>query len=186
MDDLTRDPAANGTGYASQEKQLLDDVMPAVYAQLRRMAHQRIAREQTGHTLGTTALVHEAYLRLAADGGTPWRDRGHFYAIASTVMRRILVDHARARSADKRTPPPASSLDGPLVVRPQHAAAIIALDRALDRLGEMDARQRRVVECRFFAGLSIDETAEALGVSSATVKRDWTVARAWLNRELRG
>jgi len=162
----------------------LDDLVPIVYAELQRMAHQRMSRERDGHTLNTTALVHEVYLRLAADGDVRWRNRAHFYAIAAIVMRRILVDHARSKGAAKRTVPAMIALDAAPVVTPERAAALQDLDRALDRLGAIDDRQRRVVECRFFAGLSIEETAEALAISPATVKRDWTVARAWLNREL--
>jgi RNA polymerase sigma factor (TIGR02999 family) len=162
----------------------LDDLIPIVYSELQRMAHRRMARERDDHTLNTTGLVHEAYLRLAADNDVRWTSRAQFYGLAAIVMRRILVDHARAKGAAKRTAPDMHVLDESIIVTPQRAAAIDALDRALDRLSEIDDRQRRVVECRFFAGLSIEETAEALAVSPATVKRDWTVARAWLNREL--
>lgn len=167
----------------------LDRVMPVVYGELRRLAARHLANERTGHTLQTTALVHEAYLRLAGHPQVDWKNRAYFFGAVATVMRRILVDHARRRVRDKRggglavvsldeAPEPTvpAAVGGGLDVQ--------ALDDALDRLAAIDARQARVVELRFFSGMTIEEIAEALDVSPGTVKRDWTVARAWLFAEL--
>jgi RNA polymerase sigma factor (TIGR02999 family) len=164
----------------------LRDLYAAVYEQLRRVAHRHLGGEQTGHTLGTTGLVHEAYLELARLDRIQWPGRAHVLASASQAMRRILVDYAVARRAQKR--------GGGAVAEPLHDAVamamtrgddLLALDEALERLAAMSERCARVVECRFYGGMSVEETAEALGTSPATVKRDWTVARAYLNRELR-
>lgn len=163
----------------------LDDLFPLAYAELRRMAHRRLRRERDGHTLDTTALVHEAYLKLSKLDRIEWQGRTHFLATAAQAMRRVLVDYAVRRNAQKRAGGRARvPLDRITVAVDEGAEDLLALNDALERLKAMDARQCRVVECRFFAGMSIDETAEALGVSPATVKRDWTHARAWLNRAL--
>ncbi|HEX5387762.1 MAG TPA: sigma-70 family RNA polymerase sigma factor [Gemmatimonadales bacterium] len=173
----------------------LNRLAPIVYAQLRRMAHRELRGERTGHTLGTTALVHEAYLKLVRLDRLQWRDRAHFFGVAAGAMRRILVDQAAGRNAQKRgggrrtlplddvMPRDAVPRDAvPLAAaRPEE---LLALDEALERLAALSPRQSRVIECRFFAGMSVEETAEALGVAPATIKRDWTVARAWLHREL--
>ncbi len=163
----------------------LDAVYPAVYEELRRVAHRHLRGEATGHTLGTTALVHEAYLELARLEHVRWAGRPYVLTAASQAMRRILVDHAVARRAQKRGGGAvAVSLDDATAMAATRGDEMLALDEALERLAATNERCARVVECRFFGGMSVDETAEALGTSPATVKRDWTVARAWLNREL--
>ena len=170
----------------------MDRLMPLVYEQLRRIAHRQLGSEATGHTLSTTGLVHEAYLRLADQTRAQWQDRARFFAVAAVAMRRVLVDYARRHRAARRG---GSREDGAL--RPvsledveipvaERAAVIIALDEALDQLSLMDARLAQIVECRFFGGLTEAETAVALGVSQRTVARDWVTARAWLHQELRG
>jgi len=163
------------------------EVIPLIYEDLRRLASHYMARERPGHTLQTTALVHEAYLRLVDQRQATWRNRAHFYGAAAQVMRRILVDHARARSAEKRGgDAPHLSLEEALTFSDDQSEELVRLDEALGRLAKLDDRQSRVVELRFFAGLSVEEAAEAMGISPKTVKRDWSVARAWLHRELLG
>lgn len=163
----------------------LDDVFPAVYEELRRVAHRHLRGEQSGHTLGTTALVHEAWLELARVRQPHWPGRAYVLAAASRAMRRILIDHAVARKAEKRGGGAvAEPLDDAVVMAMERGDELLALDEALERLAAENARCARVVECRFFGGMSVEETAEALETSPATVKRDWTMARAWLNREL--
>lgn len=163
----------------------LEDLFVAVYAQLRRLAHMQRARWHGDETLCTTALVHEAYMRLGQQRQLQWENRAHFFNAASKAMRHILVDYARKQRATKRGGEqfrvPADSVQ---LVADDAVEEVLALNEALDRLGELDERQSRVVECRFFAGLGIEETAEALGVSTRTVKRDWRSAQAWLYREL--
>lgn len=156
-----------------------------VYEQLRAIARFHMAGENEGHTLDPTAVVHEAYVRIAQLHRIDWQDRGHFFAIASRAMRRVLVDHAERRGAQKRGGVWQRVELGEVPLFAEDAAdALLSLNQALDRLGQLDARQVQVVECRFFGGMSIEETSVALGVSKATVKRDWVLARAWLNREL--
>ncbi len=180
--DITQLLQAIGDGDAGAGAQL----MPVVYDELRQLAHRQLRRERTDHTLNTTALVHEAYLKLVQQDAAGWRNRGHFFGIAVQAMRRILVDYARRRIADKRGGGLAPvSLDEATIKVEERAVELIALDEALTRLAGFDERAAKLVECRFFGGLSIDETADALGVSPATVKRDWAAARAWLYRELR-
>ena len=163
----------------------LDDVFAAVYEELRRVAHRHLRGERTAHPLGTTALVHEAYLELAKLDHLRWPGRGYVLAAASKAMRRILIDYAVARRAQKRGGGVAAEpLDDAVAMALSRGDDLLALDEALDRLTGVNERYGRVVECRFFGGLSVEETAEALGTSPATVKRDWTLARAWLNREL--
>ncbi len=162
-----------------------DRLLPLVYAELRRIASERLRRERDGHTLAPTDLVHEAFLRLADATQVGWADRAHFFAVAAGVMRRLLVDWARARRAEKRGGgAPHVSLDAtgaaPAVGAVDRAEALLALDEALADLARRSERQARVVECRYFAGLTIEETAEALGVSPTTVRVDWRLARAWL------
>jgi RNA polymerase sigma-70 factor, ECF subfamily len=161
------------------------DLIPLIYNQLRAIARKQMGRERPDHTLQPTILVHEAFLQLVGNSQIDWSNRSHFFALASRVMRRILVDHARAARAQKR--PGARQkveLDSALVfVEAQHAD-FLALDEALDRLADWDSRQCRVVEMHFFAGLSFEEIAEVLSISDRTAKRDWTMARAWLYREL--
>ena len=158
--------------------------MPVVYNELRRLAAAYLRRERPGQTLQATALVHEAYLRLAATG-SPWTDRKHFLAIAARSMRQILVDRARARGAQKRWAGlDRVSLTESLVRGAREDAMLPALDEALERLERLDPEQARIVELRYFAGLAVEEAADALGLSPATVKRRWALARAWLFREL--
>jgi len=169
----------------------LDRLMPLVYEELRRVAHRQLGAEPTGHTLSTTALVHEAYLKLVDQSRTEWQDRAQFFAIASRAMRRILIDYARRHRALRRgggpngARPVPVALDEAEIPVEQRADALIALDEALERLGQLDARMARVVECRFFGGLTEPETATALGISRRTVAREWAVARGWLYQELR-
>ncbi|HEX5435811.1 MAG TPA: ECF-type sigma factor [Gemmatimonadaceae bacterium] len=163
----------------------LDRAVTLVYEELRRIAHRQLAGEQSGHTLDTGALVHEAYLKLRRLDRMEWRSREHFLAMAARVMRHVLVDYAVARRAAKRGGGSAPvTLDATLLAAAQPGEEILALDEALRRLEALSERQSRVVECRFFAGMSVEETATALELSPATVKRDWVAARAWLNREL--
>jgi len=169
----------------------MERLMPLVYEDLRRVAHRQLAAESTGHTLSTTALVHEAYLRLVDQSRTEWQDRAQFFAVASLVMRRILIDYARRHRALRRGGEPGGarpvpvSLDTAEIPAAERAAALIALDEALERLSDRDSRMARVVECRFFAGLTELETAAALGISRRTVAREWAIARGWLYQELR-
>ena len=161
-----------------------DDLLPLVYRELRRMAHRHLKSERRGHTLNTTALVHEAYLRLGLDRRA-WQDRGHFFAVAARAMRHVLIDYAETRRAEKRGGGAAHlTLDDTIVAAERRLDDLLAIDEALNRLGQVDPRQVMVVECHVFAGMSLDETAAVLGVSAATVSRDWALARAWLNRAL--
>jgi RNA polymerase sigma factor (TIGR02999 family) len=165
---------------------MIDDLTPLVYDELRRLAGAYMRRERPGQTLQATALVHEAYLRLAG-AGTPWRDKQHFVGIAARSMRQILVERARARGAHKRWAGlDRVSISDSLAIAAHEEAMLPALDEALERLEAIDAEQARVVELRFFAGLSVEETADTLSLSPATVKRRWSLARAWLFRELGG
>ena len=189
---MTPDPETNGSedvaqllaDWAAQDPKALDRLVPLVYDELRRLAHYYMHGERAAHTLQTTALVNEVYLRLAGIKGLQWRDRAHFFAMAGTLMRRVLVDYARQQKRDKR--------GGGVSVIPLEGHAIAAapsvdieaLDEALQRLARADPQQCRIVELRFFGGLSIEETAEALSISPATVKRDWTTAKTWLHHEL--
>lgn len=161
--------------------------MPLVYEELRRLAHHYLSRERNGHTLQSTALVHEAYLRLAGANPPEWQNRAHFFGIAAHVMRQILVEHARVHGAAKRGGNAITiALDDAMAVSQHIDVDVIALDNALNQLSALDAQQSRIVELRFFAGLTIDDTSEVLGISPATVKRDWTTARAWLFRAITG
>lgn len=163
----------------------MERLLPLVYDELHRLAAGQLRRERPDHTLSPTALVHEAYLRLTGGAPVDWRGRGHFFGVAAQAMRRILVDHARRRSRQKRSGQLAVTLEPELDhVADASSEEVLAVDEALERLAELDARQARVVELRYFVGLSIEETAAALDISPATVKRDWTIARAWLHREL--
>jgi len=161
-------------------------LIPLVYDQLRRLADGYMRRERTGHTLQTTALVHEAYLKLLGQHSVDWQNRAHFFGIAAQVMRRVLIDHARGHARDKRgggqVPIP---LDEALVFSPERSEEFLELNSALERLAGMDARQAQIVEMRYFGGLTVEETAEVLGISPKTVKRDWAVAKAWLHGELK-
>ncbi len=166
------------------ENAAAEELMPVVYDELRRLARRYVRRERA-RSMQATELVHEAYLRLAGDRPRRWQGRTHFLAIAAIGMRRVLVERARARGAAKRGGHQVQvTLDDALVAGPGTAVDLLALDEALSTLAALDARQARIVELRFFGGLTVEETAEATGVSPATVKRDWTLARAWLQRAL--
>jgi RNA polymerase sigma factor (TIGR02999 family) len=167
------------------DQEALGKLMPLVYDELRRLAKSYLRRETSGHTLQTTALVHEAYLRLIDQRVDNWQNRAHFFGIAAQLMRRILIDHARSKQAAKRgSGETRLSLDEALEVSGKNEAELLALDEALTALAAFDPRQGRIIELRYFGGLSIEETAEVLGLSPATVKREWTTAKAWLYREL--
>jgi len=160
-------------------------LIPLVYAELRRVAARYMRGEQPGHSLQATALVHEAYLRLAGQQDISWQNRAHFFGVAANIMRRILVDHARAKQARKRGGSIQKvSFDEAVLVQPEPSRDFLALDEALERLARRDSRQSRIVELRFFGGLSEEEAAEVLGISVRTVKREWAVARAWLYKEI--
>ena len=160
-------------------------LMPLVYHELRRLAHDYLQRERSDHTLQATALVHEAYLRMVDQRDVKWQNRAHFYAVAAQMMRRILVDHARAHHSVKRGGYVQKlSLDEAKFTPHERAADLLALDEALKALAELDERKSKVVELRFFGGLGVEETAEVLGVSDKTVMRDWNFAKLWLYREL--
>lgn len=161
-----------------------DRLVPLVYDELRRMAGAYMRRERPGHTLQATALVHEAYLRLVVQ--EPAQNRAHFFAIAAHTMRQVLVDYARQRGAGKRGGPGARrvDIDGELLIAAEALEDVIAIDEALERLTQIDPRQSRLVELRFFAGLDVEEAAEVMAVSPTTIKREWRSAKAWLQREL--
>jgi RNA polymerase sigma factor (TIGR02999 family) len=161
--------------------------MPIVHRELHQIAKRCMARERADHSFQATVLVNEAYLRLVDAKDVAWQDRAHFLAVAARIMRRILVDHARARAAQKRGSPAARvTFDEALVVTSEPRQDFVALDDALDALAIFDERKSRVIELRFFGGLSVDETATVLKVSPETVMRDWRLAKAWLQREMRG
>ena len=163
----------------------LGRLIPLVYDQLRRIAHRYVQRERDGHTLQTSALVNEAYLRLA-DQNVVWQNRSHFFAVTARVMRHILIDHARRRRYAKHGGDAQQvSIDEAAVMSLERAAELIALEEALDELAQLDQRKSRVVELRYFGGLSLEETAEALDISLMTVRRDWRAAKAWLYRRLK-
>ena len=173
--------------YSNGNQHALDQLLPMVYHELRRIAELRMRRERSDHTLNATALVHEAYLKLMDQGDVSWQNRAHFFAISSRLMRQILIDYARKHNAEKRGGgTPDTILDGKEIALGERADELIALDEALDRLASFDERMARVVEYRFFGGLTIEETAEVLDISPMTVKRDWRKAKAWLYRELKG
>jgi len=165
--------------------EVIDDLLPAVYDELQRIAQNRRREEADDHTLQTTELVHEAYFKLVDHGSVEWEDRQHFFAVAARAMRQVLIDHARTKKAEKRGgAAPKVPLDEMTLPQEKDPTELIALNDALDRLAQRDERSAKVVECRFFGGYTIQETADVLDVSRSTVKRDWRAARAWLNREL--
>lgn len=171
--------------WSNGNKAALDKLMPLVYEELRRLAHRYLSRERPNHTLQTTALVNEAYLRLVDRENVHWQNRAHFFAISAQLMRCILVDHARSLAYAKRGGGARKiELDEALVVSQERAADVVALDEALKQLAGFDPQQSRIVELRFFGGLTIEETAEALSLSPATIKREWVSAKAWLYHEL--
>ena len=169
------------------ERAALDVLLPAVYDELRRLAASYLRRERTGHTLQPTALAHEAFVRLVDQREVTWQDRAHFLGLAAQAMRRILADHARRRKALKRGGQDLRvTLERVDVAAPEGSVDAADLDEALGRLAKLDERQAQIVDLRFFGGLTIEETAEVLEISPATVKRDWLLARAWLHREIAG
>ena len=173
--------------WSDGDRRALEELMPLVYDELRRLARRYMGRERRGHTLQTSALVNEAYLRLVDQREVRWQSRAHFFGIAAQLMRRILVDHARRRGYEKRGGGALQvSLDEAMIVSQDRAAEVVALDEALRALAEIDARKSQIVELRFFGGLSIEEAAEVLQVSPGTVMREWTLAKAWLKREMTG
>jgi RNA polymerase sigma factor (TIGR02999 family) len=172
--------------WSEGNQEVLDKLMPLVYDELRRQASRYLRRERANHTLQTTALIHEAYLKLIDQNQVEWQNRTHFFAIAAQAMRRILVDYARERNREKRGGA-AENLpleEAAFVVSEGKNVDLVALDEALTRLAEFDERQARVVELRYFSGLSIDETADVLGISNVTVRRDWNMAKAWLHQQI--
>jgi RNA polymerase sigma factor (TIGR02999 family) len=169
------------------DRDALEELMPLVYDELRRLARHYLRQERGDHTLQSTALVHEAYLRLAGQNPPQWQNRAHFFGIAARVMRQILVEYARGRNTAKRGGDACRlTLDDSIALPQQSDVDVVELDRALTELSELDEQQGRIVELRFFAGLTIEDTSEVLGISPATVKRDWVSARAWLYRAMTG
>jgi RNA polymerase sigma factor (TIGR02999 family) len=173
------------TAWSSGDQAAREHLIPLVYDELHRLAHQYMRRESPGHTLQTSALVNEAFVKLVDQKNVRWQNRAHFFGIAAQLMRRILVDHARSRQTAKRgggVQP--ISFDDALYVSDERSAEVVAVHEALEQLSKFDARKGQIVELRFFGGLSIDETAQVLRVSPGTVMRDWTLAKAWLHREI--
>ena len=171
--------------WSKGDEAALDALIPAVYQELRRMANYYLRGENAGHSLQPTALVHEAYLRLIDQTKVDWQNRAHFFGVAAQMMRRILVDHAKAKHRAKRGGTATKvSLDETVNLSDERAAELVALDDALKVLDELDERKSRIVELRYFGGLTVDETAQVLGVSDKTVMRDWSLAKAWLYQQL--
>lgn len=170
--------------WRSGDDTALRGFLPLVYEELRRVARRHLQRERAAHTLQTTALIHEAYLRFVEQGHRNVRNRAHFVALTSNLMRQILVDYARERLAQKRDGGLRVTLGEDLIATEGREVDVLAVDAALSQLARLDAQQARIVELRYFGGLSIQETSDALGVSEATIKRDWAIARAWLHREM--
>jgi len=170
---------------SSGDQNALSELIPVVYDELHRLAAFHLQRERPEHTLQTTALVHEAYVRLVDQKEVQWKNRGHFFAVAAQAMRRVLVDYARRHQALKRgSSLPKISLDEAIAISHEDMHHVLLLDELLTRLSTIDPAESRIVELRFFGGLAVEETAEAMGISAATVKREWSVARAWLLREI--
>jgi RNA polymerase sigma factor (TIGR02999 family) len=188
---MAHEPASQVTelllGWRGGDRKALDALVPLVYKELRRLAHFQLRDERPGHTLQSAALVNEAYVRLVGLDTPQWESRAHFFAIAAQVMRQILVDYARRHGSAKRGGSVCKlSLDDAMVVSQRKALDVVALDDALKELAKIDERQSRVVELRFFGGLTLEEIAAALDLGPATVQRDWTSARAWLYRQISG
>jgi RNA polymerase sigma-70 factor (ECF subfamily) len=168
------------------DQQAASKLIPLVYDELRRLAGRYMRRERADHTLQATALVHEAFLKLVQHQSVDWQNRAHFFGIAAQVMRHILVDHARGHGREKRgAGQQLVSVEEALVFSPEKSAELLKLDESLERLAKLDARQSKIVELRFFGGLTVEETAHVLGISPKTVKRDWSVAKAWLHGDLK-
>ncbi len=172
--------------WSNGNRQALEELTPLVYDELRRLAGRYLRNERPGHTLQSTALVHEAFVRLTGNALPQWEDRAHFFGIAAQMIRRLLVDYARKRHASKRgAHAPMLSLDEAVAIAGERDLDLVALDDALDGLAGIDPRQSRIVELRFFAGLTLEETAEVMQMSPASVNREWVAAKAWLFREIR-
>jgi RNA polymerase sigma factor (TIGR02999 family) len=173
--------------WSNGDTDALEQLIPMVYPELRRMARRFMGKENSQHTLQTSALINEAYLRLVDQQAVEWKDRAHFFAISAQVMRHILIDHARRYRYGKRGAGAEHiALDDGAVIIQERAEEFVALDAALDRLREIDPRKGKIVELRFFGGLTVDETAEVMKLSGITIKREWRAARAWLVREING
>ena len=173
--------------WSEGDQEALDCLLPQIYPELRRIARHYMAKENSQHTLQTSALINEAYLRLVDGHAVQWQSRGHFFAVAAHVMRHILIDHARRYRYGKRGAGATHlALDDVSVTIRERAAEFIALDEALDRLAQVDARKSQLVELRFFGGMTVEETAEVMKISPITVKREWRAAKAWLSREIIG
>jgi RNA polymerase sigma factor (TIGR02999 family) len=185
-DAAVRDVSVLLRAWNGGDQSALEKLTPIVYSELHRLARRYMRRERPGHSLQATALVNEAYMRLVGYTRMRWQDRAHFFAVAAQVMRRILVEHARRHNLKRGGDVPHVSLDEAVLVGVDDDVDLVALDDAMTALARLDPRQAQVVELRFFGGLGVDETAEVLGVSPVTVKRDWRAAKAWLYRELAG
>jgi len=184
MSDSDHDVTVLLREWSEGSQQALTDLLPIIYDELRRVAHQYLHREHTDQTLQTTALVHEAYLKLIDQRSVNWQNRAHFFAIAAQAMRRILIDNARRRTAGKRGKGEKISLEDVATVSTQKPQSLLALDEALRELEKIDPQQSRIIELRYFGGLTIEEAATAMDISPATVKREWAMARAWLYKAL--
>ncbi len=184
MSDSDHDVTVLLREWSGGNQQALTDLLPIIYDELRRVAHQYLHREHTDQTLQTTALVHEAYLKLIDQRSVNWQNRAHFFAIAAQAMRRILIDNARRRTAGKRGKGEKISLEDVATVSTQKHQSLLALDEALHELEKIDPQQSQIIELRYFGGLTIEETATAMDISPATVKREWAMARAWLYKAL--
>jgi len=182
----TKDISKLLRAWSEGDQSALNGLTPIVYDELRRLAHRYMERERPDHTLQTTALVNEAYVRLVDYKRMQWQDRAHFFAVSAQVMRRVLVDYARSHNVKRGRGVQRVTLDEVAVVRGDRTGDLVALDDALNALARLDPRKVRIIEMRFFGGLSVEETAEVLKVSSATVRRDWSIAKFWLYRELGG
>jgi RNA polymerase sigma-70 factor (ECF subfamily) len=186
MDTKTHQVTRMLSALSSGNQDVVSELVPLLYTELRRLAASYLKRERRNHTLQPTALVHEAYLRLVDQKDVRWQNRSHFIALAAQLMRRILVDHARSHQAAKRGGPlPKLSLDQAIAYSQERAGELVCLDEVLSRLAEIDPQEARIVELRVFGGLTVEETAQLLEISPATVKRDWAVAKAWLAREIK-
>jgi RNA polymerase sigma factor (TIGR02999 family) len=172
--------------WSDGDQSALNELTPIVYNELRRLGHRYMERERSGHTLQTTALVNEAYMRLVDYKRMQWQDRAHFFAVSAQVMRRILVDHARSHNIKRGRGVQHVALDEAPVLSGDRTGDVVALDDALNALARLDPRKAQIIEMRFFGGLSVEETAEVLKISPATVRRDWSIAKLWLYRELGG
>jgi RNA polymerase sigma factor (TIGR02999 family) len=183
----TMDVTALLLDWSHGDEKALNLLTPLVYDELKKLASRQLRRERPGHTLQSTALVHEAYLKLIDQNRVQWHDREHFFAVASQIIRRILVSHARGRNSSKRGGGKTMlAFDESIALPGRPDTDLVALDDALETLAQLDPQQGRIIELRFFGGLSIEGTAKVLGISTSTVTRDWNLARAWLHRELSG